>query len=283
MRERKILIPKISVVTPVYNDAKYIEESILSVLTQDYSSIEHIIIDGASTDGTKEIIEKYSGHLAYWSSEPDEGNSQAINKAFSKTTGDIICILMADERYLPGALSLVADAFNASANIDFVFGEAIIVDESGQEIRRRNYPPMHPYYYMWYGQRLLQPDNCFWSRRAHLLTGAFDEVNFPSASSDEDWFIRLTFNVKGWKRIDQPISIFTERPDRLTLRYSPEQWFEHKRRARAKWKAMHKENILSMTLKWFFANSYRKFLEGRLLVACHPLNSFRDMLGLNRR
>ncbi len=99
--------PKISIVTPSYNSAEFIEDCIQSVLKQNYPNFEHIIIDGGSTDGTVEILKKYP-HLK-WISEPDEGQSDALNKGFKKAEGDIIGWLNSDDVYLPGTFNKVAD------------------------------------------------------------------------------------------------------------------------------------------------------------------------------
>jgi glycosyltransferase involved in cell wall biosynthesis len=92
---------KISIVMPSYNQVKFIENSILSILNQEYHSIELIIVDGGSTDGTTDIIKKYEKHIAYWVSEKDEGQSDALNKGFEKCTGEIYGWLNADDVYLP--------------------------------------------------------------------------------------------------------------------------------------------------------------------------------------
>jgi glycosyltransferase involved in cell wall biosynthesis len=107
--------PKVSIVTPTRNQGKYIEETILSVLHQGYPNVEHIIVDGASTDETPSILERYRDKLALVISEPDNGQSQAINKGMSKATGDILTWLNSDDMLAPGALASVALALDLNS------------------------------------------------------------------------------------------------------------------------------------------------------------------------
>jgi len=104
--------PKITIVTPSFNQGNFIDENIQSVLTQNYPNFEHIIIDGGSIDGTVDILKKYS-HLK-WVSEPDRGQASALNKGFRMATGDVIGWLNSDDSYLPGTFEVVARAFDKS-------------------------------------------------------------------------------------------------------------------------------------------------------------------------
>lgn len=104
-------LPKISIITPSFNQGKFIEETIRSVLLQGYPNLEYIIIDGGSTDETLEIIEKYSDFITYWVSEPDEGQSHAINKGLAKATGEVFNWLNSDDYYLPNALLILGQYF----------------------------------------------------------------------------------------------------------------------------------------------------------------------------
>lgn len=112
----KLFWPKISIVTPSFNQAEFIEETILSVINQGYPNLEYIIIDGGSTDGSVEIIRKYEKHLAYWVSEPDRGQAHAINKGISKITGDIFGWINSDDLLLPGSLKKIAEAYTSHKN-----------------------------------------------------------------------------------------------------------------------------------------------------------------------
>jgi glycosyltransferase involved in cell wall biosynthesis len=123
--------PKISIVTPSFNQGQYIEETILSVLSQNYPNLEYIIIDGGSTDNTIDIIKKYESRITYWVSEPDTGQSHAINKGLKKCTGEIFNWLNSDDWYIPGALFEVANAFRVNSTAQFVSGYENHVEQSG--------------------------------------------------------------------------------------------------------------------------------------------------------
>jgi glycosyltransferase involved in cell wall biosynthesis len=114
--------PKISIVTPSFNQGKYIEQTILSVINQNYPNLEYIVIDGGSTDATVDIIRKYEQHITYWVSEPDRGQSHAINKGIQKCTGDIFNWLNSDDWYMPNALFDIASSFIKDPSLNVVSG-----------------------------------------------------------------------------------------------------------------------------------------------------------------
>lgn len=118
------LPPKISIVTPSFNQGKYIEHTILSIINQNYPNLEYIIIDGGSTDNTVEIIKKYADKITYWVSEKDTGQSDAINKGLAKCTGDIFNWINSDDYLEPGALFKLADAFEEHPEADILCGYA---------------------------------------------------------------------------------------------------------------------------------------------------------------
>ncbi len=123
--------PLVSIITPTFNQAKYIEDTILSVRNQDYPRIEHIVIDGGSTDGTLDILRKYEDKLT-WISEKDRGQADAINKGFRRATGDIFGWVNSDDMYVPGAIRTVVEHFNTHPEDSFIYGDCEALDESGK-------------------------------------------------------------------------------------------------------------------------------------------------------
>ncbi len=128
--------PLVSIVTPSYNQAPFLEATLRSVLDQDYPNIEYIVVDGGSTDGSLEIIQRYAGRLAGWSSEPDKGQTDAINKGFARVRGDVLAWLNSDDVYLPGAVSQAVALLQENPQAGMVYGDASYIDGSGQEIGR---------------------------------------------------------------------------------------------------------------------------------------------------
>ena len=132
---KDVFWPCISIVTPSYNQAQFLEETILSVLNQDYSNIEYIIIDGGSSDGSVDIIRRYKDRLAYWVSEPDEGQADAINTGWLRSRGEILAWLNSDDYYEPNTVSSAVDLLQSHLDATAVCGAVRVVDEAGRSLR----------------------------------------------------------------------------------------------------------------------------------------------------
>jgi glycosyltransferase involved in cell wall biosynthesis len=166
--------PRISVVTPSFNQAPFIERTIRSVLDQDYPNFEYFVIDGGSTDGSVDIIRRYADRLTYWVSEKDNGQTHALNKGFRRATGDIVGWLNSDDMYPPGTFRFIAEEFRKDPALDVVYGNKAIVDESDQIVERMCYTKV------WYPMVVLldsvlpQPA-AFWKRSLFDKVGYLDE------------------------------------------------------------------------------------------------------------
>ncbi|MGE5224775.1 MAG: glycosyltransferase family 2 protein [Omnitrophica WOR_2 bacterium] len=128
--------PRVSIVTPSYNQARFLEATIGSVLGQDYPEIEYIIVDGASKDESVEVIRRYQDRLAWWVSEKDKGQTDAINKGFSRATGEVLAWLNSDDTYFPGAVAEAVAYLQAHPEVGMVYGDANLIDEAGAVIGR---------------------------------------------------------------------------------------------------------------------------------------------------
>jgi len=180
-------LPRISIVTPSYNQGRFIEATIRSVLSQDYPNLEYIIMDGGSTDDTVEIIRRYKEKLSYWVSQKDDGAADAIAKGFRHATGDILAYLNSDDLYLPGSLHAVAAAFQQGRS-DVVYGNTRWIDTNGDPLGERRQTPFAAAGYLYGGFDLQQPA-VFWSRQAYEKAGGID----PSYmfTFDTEMFVRF--------------------------------------------------------------------------------------------
>jgi len=170
--------PRISIITPSYNQGQFLEETILSVLNQNYPNLEYIIIDGGSTDNSVEIIKKYEDRLAYWVSEKDRGQTHAINKGFKRATGDIVNWLNSDDLLEQGALKILAKEIEKNPAADFYFGDFSVIDSEGRKLFYRKSPP-YQFATLFWGRQLSSQPAVFFRRNLLENIGYLDEnLNF---------------------------------------------------------------------------------------------------------
>jgi glycosyltransferase involved in cell wall biosynthesis len=183
------MTPLVSVVTPSYNQGKYIKATIDSVLGQDYPHVEYLVIDGGSTDETVEILRQYPDSRLQWVSEPDNGQSSAINKGLQRATGGILTYLNSDDVFLPDATSCVVNYFEAHPDVDMLYGDCLTIDLYGKEIQ----PPLmgQPFnLVLLFTTRLDIPQpTVFWRRRVMERIGLFDES--LHYTMDYDYWLRM--------------------------------------------------------------------------------------------
>ena len=195
----------ISIITVCFNSAKHIEECIESVASQRGPLIEHIIIDGGSTDGTLEILNQFVDCLSILVSEPDKGIYNAMNKGLALASGDVIGILNSDDILVPGALISVAKAFD-SPDIDFSYGSALLIDELGTTYGVTRPLPWDSLLKRGYLEMPFPHQSVFVRRETYQRLGGFDE-KFP-LSADYDFALRLLLSESMGQEVEKPIAKF---------------------------------------------------------------------------
>jgi glycosyltransferase involved in cell wall biosynthesis len=185
------MVNTISIVTPSFNQGPFIEEAILSVSQQHYPSVEHIVIDGGSTDGTIEVLKKYP-HLN-WLSEPDGGQSDAMNKGFARANGDIIGWLNADDTYLPNTFEVVVRFFQNHPDVALAYGYVYVIDDRSRRVRKRITPDYDFGMMLRLGECYAQPT--FFFRRSVLEQVGFLDLSLRQAM-DYDFILRVGLELK---------------------------------------------------------------------------------------
>jgi glycosyltransferase involved in cell wall biosynthesis len=184
--------PLVSIVTPSFNHAQFLERTMRSVLQQNYSNLEYIVQDGGSTDGTDRILEKYRTKLKSAESRPDRGQAHALNLGFQHASGEIMAWLNSDDLLLPAAISYVVAFFLAHPDVDVVYGHRININEHDQEIGRWIMPSHDDELLRW--ADYIPQETLFWRRRIWEKVGACVDESFQFAL---DWDLLLRFQDAG--------------------------------------------------------------------------------------
>lgn len=164
---------KVSIVTPSFNQARYLEQTIRSVLGQGYGALEYFVIDGGSTDGSVEIIKQYTSQLSGWVSEKDNGQADAINKGLRQTSGEIVAWLNSDDYYLPGTIARAVDVFTRHPEAGLVYGNVLSVDATSQPFNLQTFQPFNLTNLMSF--RIISQPAVFMRRAVLERTGLLDE------------------------------------------------------------------------------------------------------------
>ncbi len=180
---------KISIVTVNYNNAPFLEETIQSVLNQNYPNLEYIIIDGGSTDGSVDIIKKYENELKYWVSEPDSGPYYAVQKGFDRCTGEVMAWLNSDDKYLTGSFFAVNDIFNQFDEVNWLMGLAREYNAKGSLIGRIQIPWCRWSKGRYYTNdfQFIQQESCFWRKSLWEKSGSQMSTEYQLAGDMELW------------------------------------------------------------------------------------------------
>ena len=205
--------PLVSIVTPTLNQGAYIEHALRSVRRQSYPSIEHIVIDGGSTDGTLDILRRAADDGAIrWISEPDRGMYDAVNKGLAMATGDVLAYLNSDDAYLPWAVETAVAAFEARPDVEVVFGDGVRVDEMAGSQRPRLFPPFDRRSLAHF-ESLMQPA-VFWRRSVLERLGGFDDGLRYVA--DLDYWLRAAGSSATVLHLDEVIAVERVHGERLS-------------------------------------------------------------------
>jgi glycosyltransferase involved in cell wall biosynthesis len=194
-------LPLVTVVTPSFNQAPFLEATMRSVLDQDYPNVEYIVVDGGSTDGSVEIIRRYADRLAYWVSERDRGQSDALNKGFARSHGEIMAWLCSDDLYVPGAIRRAVEVFGQHPRAAVVYGTGDYIDREGSFVRPL---PARPF------------------NRADTLRG------HPWLAQPAAFWRRFAWNACGPLRHDyhycMDMELWLSMAERFDFVYVPEKW-----------------------------------------------------------
>lgn len=178
--------PKISVVTPSFNQASYLESCLKSVIGQSYPNLEYIVIDGGSTDGSVDLLHAYNSSLSHWESEPDRGHGHALNKGFSRSTGSIMCWINSDDILAPGSLNTVARLFSEFPHVAWMQGQQSWINVDGT-ITGSKEVPKSIFDFLTGDYAWIQQESVFWRRSLWNKAGGYINENYKLMVDGELW------------------------------------------------------------------------------------------------
>ena len=204
--------PRLSIVTTSYNQAPFLEQTLRSISEQGLPDLQHIVIDGASTDGSVDILRRFGGSLAYWVSERDRGQVHALNKGLERATGELFAFINSDDLLLPGALSAVVERFERDPSLEWLCGDVVMFGEGHPtELIEARVPKDAAHCLAW-AYKAPQPGH-FWRRR--LLVDGFDER--WQYDFDHDLYVRLLLQGHRCEHIPLPVAAYRLHPASKTV------------------------------------------------------------------
>jgi glycosyltransferase involved in cell wall biosynthesis len=222
-------IPKISIVTPSFNQAAYLEEALRSVKNQGYPNVEHIVVDGASTDGSVEVLRRHASRPGWehlrWLSEPDRGQSEALNTGFRMATGDIVGWLNSDDRYRPKCFAHVVSTLTQMPATDVVYGDYVWIDVAGNCLQVRKEIEFS-LFVLAYHRVLYIPSTATFFRRSVLEDDNLIDTQYQYAM-DYEFFLRLALMGYRFCHIPQLLADFRWHSESKTGKTAAKQFEEH--------------------------------------------------------
>jgi glycosyltransferase involved in cell wall biosynthesis len=265
--------PRISVVTTSLNQAQYLPQALESVFTQRYPDLEYIVMDGGSTDGSVAVIERVAEQIAFWVSEPDDGQSAAINQGLGRARGDILTWLNSDDAFLPGTLALAARMLDP-AKAQILHGDTIHVYEDGRKPYTTRMARSRHRLSLGWTATVIQPGS-FFTRKAWEMTGPLDET--LHYSMDWEWFFRAERAGVEFIAWDEPLSIYRMHDEQKTIADDPRRIEE----LRQLYRRLHGErgehlylatrgSRRGMMMRAMLKLNRSRRLEGPIVRACFP-------------
>ncbi|MGD0891233.1 MAG: glycosyltransferase family 2 protein [Terracidiphilus sp.] len=262
-------LPKISVVVPSFNQAKYLELALKSIVDQGYPNLELIVIDGGSSDESPHIIRKYESYMKFWCSEPDGGQTQGIIKGFSHATGDILCFLNSDDLFEPRSFQEAGEYFAKHPDADAVYGNALWIDANGKPLRPQKEIPFNRFIFL-YTYNYVPGMSMFWRRSVYDRAGGLNPA------------FQMAFDADLWMRISDHGTIRHVARQWSRMRFYPEQKSHRLREITIREDMMvrsryWKNRAMPATYQLRRATAYSIRIVWKLLTGCYGLSYRRHM------
>jgi glycosyltransferase involved in cell wall biosynthesis len=267
--------PTLSVITPSFNSAEFLEDALLSVVRQQGPCVEHIVMDCASTDNTVEVLSRFP--QVRWISEPDTGQSDAINKGFLRATGDLMGWLNADDYYLPGGLEAIAHAAERHPEADIIYGDCVFVDSAGKIVRSKVEHDFDPAILMYFGCYI--PSTSTFVRRRVIDSGLLLDCDYR-VCMDFEYFARLAHAGCKFHYVPRFIAAFRWHGCNVSLKQADKRMEERRRVQRG-----FGEHQYSAPMLKLLADVHRAKRVLRKIVSGNIVREFRvrEMLGRDTR